>query len=383
MGIGAGAMMQLPFVIYGTQLRGFERVKATSRAIGAYSLAASIGPLLGGWLADTVGWRMVFFINLPIGAIMVFLVAKYFEEEFEPVKKPIDYLGSLTLAVSISTIMLAMQALGAVKVNMHMIIVLLIIALIMMAIFVLIEKRAADPVLPVNLFFNQAVMLKSGMMFFQYGVFGFFSNYLPMWGQGVMGTTALVGGLILLPSSILLALSSNYVYLLRRYLSDKAIVIIGLTLTILATILLSLLTKSSSIIELISIGGLWGLSTGIVNGIATPAVQEAVEPSLIGPATALNSLLRTLGTTLIVSILALLLNTSFTKSIQANHHLINMGELNRIVDANSAKMLPHDLLSILRETLFNGMHILAIASVICMVIAIIFTIMDPWKKYEE
>ncbi len=125
-----------------------------------------------------------------------------------------------------------------------------------------------------------------------------------------------------------------------------------------------------------------GTAFGIVNITLQVAVQESVAKHLIGAATAVNALLRTMGTTLVLSGLSIALNRTFTDSTAHNPKLTTT-LLNQISDAQALKNIPTALVAPLRHTLFNGMHLLALISGLLLFIALFVNWLDPWKKGLE
>lgn len=383
MGIGAGAMAQLPYVIYGTQLPTEKRVKAIGNAIGAYSIASAIGPLIGGWITDSIGWRWVFFINVPIGLLMIWLIVRNYHEQFTPNRETIDYRGALSLSVAIISLMLMIQELGAQNPKMVVVAVEAVIVIVVGAYFFWTERHAVDPIIPMNLFGNRSYMAKNVMMFFQYGMVSFVNSYIPMWGQGIYGLSALKGGLILVPSSILLAVGTRMVSPLMANNSEKRLIRTGSYAMLLAIVILAVVQQTSSVWFLALAGAVFGISTGVVNGTSQVAVQDAVAQDQIGPATALNSLIRTIGSTMVLSVLSLSLNTTFKNAINAHHGKIQINQLNAISSSASAADLPSKLVPLLRTILYQGFHYLALWSVLFMALSILFTYVDPWKTRDN
>ncbi|MFC4653277.1 MDR family MFS transporter [Lactococcus nasutitermitis] len=379
MGIGAGAMQQLPFVIYGILLNTEKRRRATGNAISAYSLSAVIAPIIGGLIVDNLGWRWVFFINIPIGLLMMLAVARNFHPDFQAHKKPIDFAGTSTLSLGVISLMLALQFLGTAKPNLPLILILFILSIILLTSFWQIEKRAKDPIVPLTLFKEKSYMFKNLLMFLIYGFFGFYSNYLPTWGQGILGKTAFIGGLILIPSSIFLVIGSQIATRLAQQIGEKRLTIAGSVLMLLGAIILFLTPQVASFSILLLIAGILGFSTGISSTTLQVGIQESVTSELIGAATALNALIRTLGTTLILSGLSVSLNRTFSTAITKNHKF-NFTLINQISDSEAVKHLPHALITPLRHVLFNGLHSLALIGTLILCLALIVNIIDPWTK---
>ena len=379
MGIGSGAMQQLPFVIYGLMFEPTRRRVAVGNAVSAYSIAAIVGPIIGGIIVDSLGWRWVFFINIPIGMFMIWLIARNFKLESPVNRKSIDYLGSTLLSLATITLMLALQFLGQANSNAFEIITLILVSLVLYLLFIVAEHRAKDPIIPLTLLHNRSLMMKNGVMFLQYGFFNFYNNYLPTWGQGVFGKTALIGGMILIPGAIALAISSRLSNRLLQFFSERLAVTLGMLLMLLGDLLLVVLPFNTNFIWLPVAAAIIGLSFGMVNVTLQVAVQESVSPEHIGAATALNSLIRTLGSTLVLSALSVSLNQSFTSGI-AHHSGLTITLLTRISDSTALHLIPSALIEPLRQVLYGGLHNLAIISLFILAFAVLLNWIDPWIK---
>ncbi|MGO2583213.1 MAG: MFS transporter, partial [Lactococcus cremoris] len=231
-------------------------------------------------------------------------------------------------------------------------------------------------------FKNPSFIAKNVMFFMQYGFFGFYTNYLPTWGQGVMGATALVGGMVLIPSAIMLVIGTRNVNHLIQKVGEKRTIYIGFAIMVLGALFLFSLPEHASILMLFVATAILGTAFGIVNITLQVAVQESVAKHLIGAATAVNALLRTMGTTLVLSGLSIALNRTFTDSTAHNPKLTTT-LLNQISDAQALKNIPTALVAPLRHTLFNGMHLLALISGLLLFIALFVNWLDPWKKGLE
>ena len=221
MGLGAGVMIQLPFVIYGMMYQADERRRVIGNTVAAYSFSTIAGPIVGGLIVTLLDWRWVFFINIPIGIYMAFIVWKNFDLKTDHTKKSIDFAGSASLSIAVIAIMLLFQMMGNAVTNLPLLLILFVVSFLFFIGFYFAEKRAVDPIVPLELFKNPSFIAKNIMFFMQYGFFGFYTNYLPTWGQGVMGATALVGGMVLIPSAIMLVIGTRNVNHLIQKVGEK------------------------------------------------------------------------------------------------------------------------------------------------------------------
>ena len=297
-------------------------------------------------------------------------------------KKSIDFAGSTSLSIAVIAIMLLFQMMGNAVINLPLLLTLLVVSFLFFIGFYFAEKRAVDPIVPLELFKNPSFIAKNIMFFMQYGFFGFYTNYLPTWGQGVMGATALVGGMVLIPSAIMLVIGTRNVNHLIQKVGEKKTIYIGFSIMVLGAIFLFSLPEHASIVMLFVATAILGTAFGIVNITLQVAVQESVAKHLIGAATAVNALLRTMGTTLVLSGLSIALNRTFTEATAHNPKLTTT-LLNQISDAKALKNIPVNLIAPLRHTLFNGMHLLALISGLLLFIALFVNWLDPWKKGLE
>ncbi|WP_165964698.1 MFS transporter [Periweissella cryptocerci] len=378
-GIGAGAMLQLPFVIYGSMYAPAERRLVIGRVLAAYSMASIVGPLLGGWFVDIASWRATFFISLPIGILMMVLVGIYFKQvDFKPNLHRIDVPGALTLALMVISLMMAMQSLSQTVIAWHILVIWFVLALISGIAWWQIELHAGNPIVPLHLFKNRSFISKVFVSFFQYGFFGFYTNYLPTWSQGVLGTTATVAGFVLIPSSIAMILYGRMQSRLEARFSEQQMIRNGLLLMIFGGLVL-VLTPHSTLILLLVLAGIFGLGTAMVNNTIQVATQEAVAPTEIGAATALNSLIRTLGTTMLVSTFALAMNRVNAHGIQHTKG-VTTNLMNKITDATAARQLSPDIVPVLRNLLHSGLTMIALLATIAVIISLVINWKDPWQK---
>ncbi|MFC4653136.1 MFS transporter [Lactococcus nasutitermitis] len=382
MGIGAGAMQQLPYVIFGHLFAAKDRRRAIGKLVASYSLAAIAGPLVGGLIVSLLDWRWVFFINIPIGLYMISQIARHFKIDLHLAKQAIDYLGAFLLSLMVIGIMLAFQMMGNLVINWKVISFLLIGAFLLLIAFVFAESRAQAPIIPLLLFKNPSLMAKNALTFLTFGFFAFYTNYLPTWGQGVVGVTALIGGLILIPGSLLLMLGARSAGWLTEKLGEKMAVSFAVGLMAAGALGLILLPETASILWLFILGGIMGLSAGLVNPGMTVAVQESVEIEHLGAATALNTLIRTLGATIILSAMSVALNQTFVAAIATDKRL-TLNFINKIADSNALKSIPSNLIVPLRQVLFDGLHKLAWISFILLLLTLVINIIDPWKKAQR
>lgn len=200
-GLGAGALVPLGMTIIGDIYTVQERAKMQAFFSGVWGLSSVIGPVIGGFITDQISWRWVFFVNLPIGVAAAIIMGFALKEPKIKKKPTIDYAGAAFLTLAISLLMLAMVEGGSSFAALFSPLNLLLFgtAVIMLLLFVWVEKRAADPIIPFKLFENRTI-LYSVLAGFLAGIamFGAIS-FIPLFAQGTLGMTATEAGSLLTP----------------------------------------------------------------------------------------------------------------------------------------------------------------------------------------
>src|SRR6476620_4273681 len=200
-GLGAGALVPLGMTIIGDTFTLQERAKMQAWFSGVWGLSSVIGPLIGGFITDQISWRWVFFINLPVGVVAAIIIGIALKEPKRTERPTIDYWGAATLMAAISLLMLAMveggKSLSAIFSGENLL--LIVGSIVLLAAFVWIEMRAADPIIPFRLFRNKTISVATFAGFLSgIAMFGGIS-FIPLFAQGTLGMTATQAGSLLTP----------------------------------------------------------------------------------------------------------------------------------------------------------------------------------------
>lgn len=200
-GIGAGAIMGMAFITIGDLFSPAERGKYVGLLSGVFGLSSVIGPTLGGYITDNLSWNWVFFINIPFGILIMLLFIFFFPQLRPGVRKHrVDYAGIITLILTVVPLMLALSWAG---VNYDWlsfpILFMFAFSLAMLLLFIIVESRAKEPILPLWIFRNRIVSVSSIVTFIL--GFGMFTGiiFIPLYFQGVLGTSATASGGFLTP----------------------------------------------------------------------------------------------------------------------------------------------------------------------------------------
>ncbi len=298
-GIGAGAIMGLVFTTIGDLFAPAERGKYIGFLSGVFGLSSVIGPTLGGFITDNFSWNWVFFINVPLGILIIMLFVFFFPHIRPDYKKPvIDYAGIATLVLWVTPLMLALSLAGAdYEWSSPIIIGMLALATVMLLAFLFFESRAKEPILPLWLFKNNIVSISS-IVVFMVG-FGMFSAivFVPLYFQGVLGTTATASGTFLTPMMLGVvfgalisgqSLSRAGGHYRLQGAAGIAILLVGIFL------LSQMTTETSNAMALMNII-ITGLGLGITLPLYLITIQNAVPHSVLGITTSTNTFFRTVG----------------------------------------------------------------------------------------
>lgn len=372
MGIGAGGMISIPFVIYAhIYPNPAQRARALGWVTASYTLSTVVGPLIGGWLVDTFSWHWVFLINLPIGILTILMLQYSYREDFEKTTTSFDYHGALMLIITLTILLFASDALAT---SLLRTVILLVIGLACSVLFYQIEKhKGMSAMIPTTLLKNWSIQSQNIIMFLLNGFFIGYSIYAPMWAQGLLGTNSTWGGLTQIASSILLLIGTRWTAHLMISIPYRRIIMVGSISVLVSALALVLATKNVPYWWLIVSGGFEGLGVGLSFTPMQVSIQDGVEENLISISTTWGLLVRTLGQTFMSAIFGAVLSLTTASQIKAP---ITNRMINQLSDASMAKSLPQELLPQLRTILFNGIHVIMIIGLILVVLALVIN----WRR---
>lgn len=317
-GFGAGMVMSTSFTAIGDLFSPRERGRWQGIMTSVFGLASVFGPTLGGWIVDNSDWHWVFWVFLPVGILAFFMILFLFPKTPKNEKEPIDYFGSLMLSLTIIPLLMAFTWGGSQYAWSSIpIITLLVGAVVALGLFIFIEQKAKSPVLPLQLFKNKVFMLSNIISFIiGFGMFGT-AMYMPFFIQGILGMSAAVSGLMIMPMSVSMVITSAISgQLITKTGTYKKNAIIGLFIMGLGLFLLSLMNEQTStfiaIINIIVVGAGLGLSMSVF----TLTVQNTVPHSLLGVATASSQLFRQMGGTVGVGLLGTIMNNGLKSNME-------------------------------------------------------------------
>lgn len=296
-GIGAGGVMTMATASVADLVPPRERGRYQGYIQLTFLLASLVGPLLGGLFVDQLSWRWAFYVNVPVGAAALIVLSAYLDAPAQARPARIDYAGAALLAAGVVAFMLIASWGGnQYSWSSAQIVALIAAALVLLAVFLWWERRAAEPILPLRLFKDRVFVVVSAAAFI--ATLSLFAAivFLPVFLQLVTGASATGSGLLTLP--LLAASAASTVaagQIMVRTGRYKIFPIVGLALMSAGLLLFSTLGAGDSRLTAALFMIVFGAGFGMVTQILMVAIQNAVEPREIGTATAAANLFRALG----------------------------------------------------------------------------------------
>lgn len=355
MGIGAGGVNTIPFIIY-AQL--FSNLKRRAQVIGiaaaSFSGASIIGPLLGGWIVDQFSWHWVFYVNLPVALLSLVIMAIAFNLKQPLNHAKIDYQGIILMILGFTAILIGIQTLGMTSIAFTIGFVLIGLGLLIW--LAQVEKKVTDPIIPNRLFKNRLLVIDFSFFALLWGAFVAFNIYVPMWAQGILGLSALIGGMTQIPGSLTNFGGSELGAFVQKALNRYSIIAIGSIAFLIAFAGLLLAGQTANYSLLLVMTAFEGFGIGLSFNILQVVVQADAEPRDVPIATSFAYLVRILAQTFMAAIYGVILNHALAAGVHASHGKITMAMLTQLSNSKAAQNLPNALLPQMRTILFTGIN---------------------------
>jgi EmrB/QacA subfamily drug resistance transporter len=316
-GLGAGALMPIALAFIGDIFPPAERGKWQGLFTAVFGLSSIVGPLIGGAITDHWGWRWVFYVNMPVGAVALIAGLLVLPATTRRARHRIDYLGSALLIVWAVCLLLGFS-LGGTELawNSWQIITLFAVAAVGVVAFLLAERRAAEPIILPSLFKNDIFAISTISMFLvAAGMFGAIT-YLAPFVQLVLGQSATNSGVILTPMMLGFIISSIVGgQLLSRTGRYKVLAIVGFLVGAVGMFLLSRMTPATTNGELVRNMICAGLGIGLLMSLFTIIVQNAFGRDMLGQVTSSLTFFRSLGSSIGVGVLGAIVTNDFSSRV--------------------------------------------------------------------
>jgi EmrB/QacA subfamily drug resistance transporter len=317
-GLGGGGLMSLALAVIGDVIPPRERGRYQGLFGAVFGVSSVAGPLLGGLFTDHLGWQWIFWINLPIGGAA--LVITSFALKLHHVKRQasVDYLGAATIVGSVTSLILYLSWAGPdLGWQSPTGVGLLIVTVALAALFVLVERRAVEPILPMELFGHWT--FTSNIVFAMIMGIGMFGGliYLPIYLQVVKGMSATTSGLALLPLVVgIFSTSISSGQIMSRTGRYKWMPITGALVVGVAMLGFSRLQVGTPYGVIALIMFVFGAGLGLTMQVVVTAVQNSVERRHMGVATASVAFFRTMGGAIGTALFGAILNTRLPHHLQ-------------------------------------------------------------------
>ncbi|NEW06935.1 MFS transporter [Paenibacillus sp. SYP-B3998] len=362
-GIGSGALFPISFTIIYTIFADPKQAAKLSGVFAAiFGLSSVAGPQIGTFLADNWGWRWCFYVNLPLG-ILSFLVLLFALKESRSDRRPkIDFLGSLFLIITTVSLMLALEWGGKeYPWASWQIIGMLAVAVVVGILFIAVERRAEEPMLPLPLFKNRMVVGMVLACLCQGAIMFSAIAYLPVFATAVLGQAN--SSTLLTPMMFSLMVGAVSIGTIQRFVSFRTIIAFSMTAGIVVGYLLSVASHDASkwyMILLMVILGVGAL--GPLMSVAQTAMALSVDRKYIGVSSSIVGFWRNIGGVLGASIMATIVNNNYQSLIQKGaeaHHmpleqLATLANPDQLIRAGST--LPQETMVFMRDSLGTAIN---------------------------
>lgn len=381
-GLGGGAIYALSFIIVGILYPAEKRAKMQGVISSIWGISSILGPLAGAVIVENWSWRWIFFVNLPVAAAATALIMIGLKEQRTERRRPrLDFLGTATLLIALMLLFYALaESAHAQRTLNTELLGLLAFAAVFFGAFLLVERRAQEPIMPLDLFHLSLFRTSCAVSIFaSMGVFGAIS-YLPLYLQGVVGTSASQAGMALLLLSAgwtvgsLLA-GQGIDRLGYRWVSAAGMILLALGYCFF----LGPTTPASTPIALIN-GILIGTGMGLANLTTLVAAQTTVPKHRIGVATSTIMLFRTFGGAFGISLMGTVLLVQMQQGLaQLNRrggaHLSpelrdKIANPQNLLEPATRGLIPSDLLPPLVDTLADALWYAFAAAFVLMLLGI-------------
>ena len=399
-GLGGGALFTSAFAIIADLYPPRERGRFAGLFGAVFGFSSAVGPLLGGYFTDhgtvsiaghvIAGWRWVFYLNIPLGLIALFMIIAKMPKLSHAAKGTIDYAGAVLIIAACVPLLLALTF-GGQKYpwNSPVVLGLLAVFVVSTLLFIAVEKKVQDPIIHMELFGNKVFAWANIAGFFSSMSFLSVVAFLPLFMQLGQGLKATTSGLSTMPLMIGLILSATVsgrmVTRIGRY---KPFLVGGLVVLLISTFLMSQMGHHTSRLDLGWRMALLGVGLGPLQGLFNVAIQNAVPANRIGVVTSASQFFRQIGSTVGVAVFGTLLTNNLNSKLtgwaaSAGLPPIDLSKLrSQSMDAqlhSSAMNLPEPIRVLIADAVIH----VFLLSIVIVAIALIATLMIPELPMRE
>ncbi len=310
-GLGAGAVQPMAITIAGDIYTVAERAKAQGYIASVWALSSVVGPTLGGVFSEFVDWTWIFWVNIPLCLLAAWLLVRHLHETVERQRHRIDWAGGALLSIGSTLLILALLEGGnAWEWSSPQSIASITAAVVMLVGFVLVERRAAEPVLPLWVL-SRRLLATTALVGVGVGVILIgLTSYVPTWLEALLGVSPLVSGLTLAALTLGWPIAASQAGRLYLRLGFRTTVLIGIAVVVLSTSALAVLSAEPSIPVVAACCFVIGLGMGLVAAPSLIAAQSSVGWGERGVVTGANMFARSMGSAVGIAALGALVNAA-------------------------------------------------------------------------
>jgi EmrB/QacA subfamily drug resistance transporter len=393
-GISAGGNFALVHIVLTDISSPEKRGKTLSLASFVWGLASVLGPTMGGFIVAYFSWPWIFFINVPLGVLSLAGVSLYLIETREKKKKAIiDYSGALTLAISILSLLFIFLLAGRNHaLNSPRILMLLAVSIVSGVFFYIAERRAKEPILPTSFFKLRGFSIGNAAVFLSsFAIFSFF-GFAPLFIQGALGKSPVSVGTTVLSLSLGWSIGSLVLgHVVHRW-GSKSSAAVGAIFLVLGCAVTLTFSTATTITTCLWVFAQVGVGMGFVSLATILVVQNSVDPSDLGVATASHQFFRNLGGTVGIAICGSIFTAGFSAQLQSTSSGSHAGELpealagqilrnaESILRPEIRAQLSSDVLLHLNQAVANGTLLVFWASLAAAIACLICCLLLPYKR---
>ncbi|TCM45627.1 MDR family MFS transporter [Kribbella sp. VKM Ac-2568] len=320
-GLGAGAIQPIAMTIVGDIYSVAERAKVQGYIASVWGIASFVGPTLGGVFSDFISWRWIFFVNVPLGLAAWWVLFRRFHEDVKvTTRHKIDYAGTILLAVGGSLLLLGLLEGGVMwSWDSPTSIVILALAVLLLVAFGFVERRAAEPVLPLWVLEHRVLnSANSAALLIGVLMIGL-ATYVPLYAQGVLGTSALVAGFALAAMTLGWPIAASFAGRIYLRLGYRTTMLLGAVIVVVGAALLLTVRSDSSVLYLALACFVIGLGLGFSASPGIVAAQSSVDWRSRGVVTGANMFARSVGSAIGVAIFGAVANGVVASRLGDSH----------------------------------------------------------------
>lgn len=371
-GLGAGGVMPVAITVTGDIFTLEERGRIQGLFSAVWAFSSLIGPLLGGWITDALSWRWIFYLNLPFGLLSAWMLHRWLREEKARTEHKLDILGTVSLTAACTFLLLALiEGPGSWGWADPRTLLLMAGSVIGFVVFLWQERRAPEPMLPLDLFENRLIAVSSAGNALLGALLFATTAYIPMFGQGVLGGTAVDAGTILAPILIGWPIASTIAGRILLRVGYRTMSMWGAVLIVAGFVPLAFTSAATGRTEVMIAMMVVGLGLGFISMPYMLGPQNAVPWHRRGVATSSVQFFRNIGGAVAVAALGALLNARF-------HAVAGpQADANTVLEPALRARLNPGALQQITSALLNGLQGVFIALAVLSVAGLFVAVMFP------